>query len=124
MKSRWIRRSKVLIAMAVLAGAGPAARGQQGAPAKSKWTAREVSLGKVDRDVDVDDLRVAPDGKRLIYVGQRAGKQFVALAGSATKLYDVVGGPSISPDGRRVAYAAQRGSKWCMVVDGVEGKLV
>lgn len=83
----------------------------------------ETLIGELDPDGwIVSSTYASPDGRRLAYVIEQNGKQFVVLDGKEGKRYDGIGAHSsfFSPDSRRVIYSALQGGVWHMVIDGKE----
>jgi Tol biopolymer transport system component len=63
----------------------------------------------------------SPDSRRVAYVAQSGGKEFLVVDGVEGKEQQVIPAFVFSPDSRRVAYVATRRGKQSVVVDGVEG---
>ncbi len=83
----------------------------------------ETLIGELDPDGwIVSSTHASPDGRRLAYVIEQNGQQFVVLDGKEGKRYDGIGVHSgfFSPDSRRVAYTALQGKDWYVVMDGKE----
>ncbi len=92
---------------------------------------REVSLGKQHPGEIKQTLTLSPDNKRVAFVAQGVGGEFVVVDGVAGKHYATItrdpineSGISLpivfSPDSRRVAYVAKRGGKYLVVHEGKE----
>jgi hypothetical protein len=72
----------------------------------------------------VADPAFSPDGNRLAYVAQRAGRDFVVLGSVEGPPLDRVVGPRFSPDGRFLVYRARKeGARFVMVTDAT-GRLL
>jgi len=65
----------------------------------------------------------SPNGKRLAYVAEKAGKWHAVLDGKLGPAWDAIqiGGVFFSPNGSRVAYVAGKGKTQLAVIDGKPG---
>ena len=62
------------------------------------------------------------DGKRLIYIAEKLGKQFVVIDEGEQKKYDGVVSISLSSDGKYLAYVVSQGEESFIVLNGKELK--
>ena len=68
----------------------------------------------------------SPDGRRMAYAAQEAGKWRVWIDDQPGPEFDGIGtemnlGMVFSPDSKHFAYVARKGDKWLVVVDGQQG---
>jgi hypothetical protein len=81
----------------------------------------EALLATIPQDIAPEDLDYhvfSPDGRRVAYIAQQGGKQFVVVGKDRGETFDKVSFPVFSPDGQRVAYIAQQGEAKYVVADG------
>jgi len=64
---------------------------------------------------------ISPDGQRLAYRAQKAGRWHYVIDEKEGPAFDEVEEGYFSGDSRSFAYAARRGTKWVFVRDGHEG---
>ncbi len=83
----------------------------------------ESSIAQIDfSSWQQETFRISQDCRRVAYVAEADGKQFVIVDGKARKKYGAVSAPVFSPDSKRVAYTARADGKRFIVVGGDEGK--
>ena len=64
-------------------------------------------------------ITFSPDGRRIVYVGERGDNQWVVVCDGIEKApRQGAGGFVFSPDSRRLAYTVRQGERRCVVVDG------
>ena len=84
-------------------------------------TLREKTLGWVDPSMDLNSVRLGPDGTSMAYMTVDGGDVYVVRDGVQGQAFDAVAIESIvySPDGSRLAYGGIRDEEPFIVIDDV-----
>ena len=86
-------------------------------------TTQETFVARFDPDHLIkESLTVSPDGRRIAYIEEFEGKQYIVVDGKDRGRYDEISGYPwglcFSPDSKRLAYYGRVGVDWSAVVDG------
>jgi hypothetical protein len=79
---------------------------------------RDGALGPIVDAIMSNTISFSPDGRRLAWVGQRAGLSYLFLDDRTYGGFSLIGRPTFSGDSRRFAFVAARGRSLRATVDG------
>ena len=82
----------------------------------------ETGLSKLESGAVPSEMRLSPDGKRVLQLVVRDDQYFIAINEQMSPAYDGVTKDSLrfSPDGKRYCYGARIGERKFVIVDGQE----